>query len=117
MHGTLVRRYAGAWLTLAALFFAGGARAQDASPTPSPTPTPQAATSGPQPVAEEVVVSATKIQEDVVDVPHSVSVVHGEELRRRGTRTLADALQDVVGIDTGNGSDNGPASRTSACMA
>ena len=108
MHGTLVRRYAGAWLTLAALFFAGAARAQDASPTPSPTPTPQAATSGPQPVAEEVVVSATKIQEDVVDVPHSVSVVHGEELRRRGTRTLADALQDVVGIDTGNGSDNGP---------
>ena len=108
MHGTLVRRYAGAWLTLAALFFAGAARAQDASPTPSPTPTPQAAAPGPQPVAEEVVVSATKIQEDVVDVPHSVSVVHGEELRRRGTRTLADALQDVVGIDTGNGSDNGP---------
>jgi len=108
MNGTLVRRCAGAWLTLAALFFAGGALAQDVSPTPSPTPTPSAAAPGPPPVAEEVVVSATKIQEDVVDVPHSVSVVHGEELRRRGTRTLADALQDVVGIDTGNGSDNGP---------
>ena len=52
--------------------------------------------------------SATKVSEEILEVPNAVSVVSGEELRRRGTRTLADALQDVVGVDTGNGSDNGP---------
>jgi len=57
---------------------------------------------------EKVVVSATKAPEDPVNVPGAVSVVTGEELRRRGARTVADALQDVVGLDTANGSDNGP---------
>jgi iron complex outermembrane recepter protein len=55
----------------------------------------------------EVVVSATRTATRQVDVPASTSVVTGEELRRRGTRTLAEALQDVVGLDTGEGSDNG----------
>jgi len=34
-------------------------------------------------------------------------VIRGDDLRRRGTRTLAEALQNVVGLDTGEGSDNG----------
>jgi outer membrane receptor protein involved in Fe transport len=103
-NGAGARFHVRARLVFASLFFAAAAgRAQTPSPTPSPTPTPAA-----QKVQEQVVVSATKIEEPTVDVPNSVSVVSGEELRRRGTRTLADALQDVVGIDTGNGSDNGP---------
>ena len=109
MNGTTVRRYAGALLTSTCIFGAGVARAQ--SPTPTPTPaaaSAPAAVATPEPVKENVVVSATKVEEDIVDVPASVSVVRGEELRRRGTRTLAQALQDVVGIDTGEGSDNGP---------
>ncbi|MDQ2970587.1 MAG: TonB-dependent receptor [Acidobacteriota bacterium] len=71
---------------------------QKVAPTPSPTPV----------VREEIVVSATKGPEDPADVPASVSTVSGDELRRRGVRTIAEALQDVVGVDTGNGSDNGP---------
>ena len=55
----------------------------------------------------EIVVSATRTVRDQRDVPNATSVVTGAELRRRGTRTLADALQDVVGLDTGDGSDNG----------
>ncbi len=58
--------------------------------------------------AVEVVVSATKMPEDPVDVAAPVSVVTGEELRRQGARTVAEAIQDVVGVDTANGSDNGP---------
>jgi iron complex outermembrane recepter protein len=54
-----------------------------------------------------IVVSATRTPKDPAEVPNAVSIVSGEELRRRGTRTLAQALQDVVGIDTGEGSDNG----------
>jgi hypothetical protein len=33
-------------------------------------------------------------------------VITRDQLKRRGA-TLADALQDVVGLDTGEGSDNG----------
>jgi iron complex outermembrane receptor protein len=54
-----------------------------------------------------MVVSATKSPEDALDIPAPVSVVSGDELRRRGAKTVAEALQDVAGIDTGNGSDNG----------
>ena len=59
------------------------------------------------PAKYEIVVSATKTKQDVINVPNAASVVSGAELRRRGTRTLADALQDIVGLDTADGSDNG----------
>lgn len=55
----------------------------------------------------EIVVSATRTPRDQVDVPNATAVVTGQELRRRGTRTLAEALQDIIGLDTGEGSDNG----------
>ena len=57
--------------------------------------------------ATTIVVSATKAEEDALDVAAPVSVVSGDELRRHGTKTVAEALQDVAGLDTGNGSDNG----------
>src|SRR6266852_2608513 len=57
--------------------------------------------------SESVVVSATKVPEDPVEISNAVSVVTGEEIRRRGARTLAEALQNVTGLDTGSGSDNG----------
>ena len=58
-------------------------------------------------VAATMVVSATKSPEDALDVAAPVSVISGDELRRRGAKTVADALQDVAGLDTGSGSDNG----------
>jgi outer membrane receptor protein involved in Fe transport len=95
----LQRAWAAAGLLL---FFAGASDATAQSPAPTPAPTPVSRTT------EQVVVSATKAPEDPVNVPGAVSVVTGEELRRRGARTVADALQDVAGLDTANGSDNGP---------
>ncbi|HEX9305219.1 MAG TPA: TonB-dependent receptor [Thermoanaerobaculia bacterium] len=76
------------------------ALAQDSTTLPAPQPTPA-------PVTENVVVSATRGPEIETEIPGQATVVTGEELRRRNARTLADALQDVVGLDTGNGSDNG----------
>ncbi len=55
----------------------------------------------------EVVVSATRTPRKQVDLPNATAVVTGAELRRRGVRTLAEALQGVAGLDTGEGSDNG----------
>src|ERR1041385_5791694 len=56
----------------------------------------------------EVVVSATRSAKDPVQVANATAVVRGDQLRRTGARTLAEALQNVVGIDAGDGSDNGP---------
>src|SRR5437867_4049308 len=56
---------------------------------------------------KEIVVSATKTPQQEANVPNATAVISGAELRRRGTQTLADAIQDIVGLDSGNGSDNG----------
>jgi iron complex outermembrane receptor protein len=90
------RRTAGVFVALA---LAAAARGQ--TPAPSPTPTPV-------PVHEDVVVSATRGSEIETEIPGEVTVITGEELRRKNVFNLADALQDVVGLDTGMGSDNGP---------
>ncbi len=108
-----LRRIAGAWWIVLGIAGASGLSGQAAPtpvPTPSPTPAvaPAAARQQVAPVNEEVVVSATKMAQDPIDISGDITVVSGEELRRRGTTTLAQALQDVVGLDTGDGSDNGP---------
>ena len=77
------------------------AGAQTPSPTPVPSPTPP-------PVSESVVVSATRGAEMETEIPGDVTVITGDELRQKNVTNLADALQDVVGLDTGMGSDNGP---------
>jgi len=70
----------------------------------APPPPPPAA---PPPVDETVVVSATQTPEIEAEIPGNVTVVTGDELRRRNVHDLATAIQDVVGMDTGIGSDNG----------
>jgi iron complex outermembrane receptor protein len=57
----------------------------------------------------EVLVSATRRSADPINVPNGASVISGAELRGSGARTVADAIGNVVGLDTGDGSDNGPA--------
>jgi outer membrane receptor protein involved in Fe transport len=56
---------------------------------------------------EQVVVSATRGAAIETEIPGQATVIRGEDLRRENVKTLADALQDVVGLDTGLGSDNG----------
>jgi outer membrane receptor protein involved in Fe transport len=89
-------------LVSASFLAAGALRAQQPQPgTPSPQTTPA-------PVNENVVVSATRGSEIETEIPGDVTVITGDELRQRNVKNLADALQDVVGLDTGMGSDNGP---------
>lgn len=96
-------------LVLVALCALSALRALPASAQQTPTPTP-APTLTPTPavaVQEDVVVSAARGPEIETEIPGEATVISGERLRRENVRTLADALQDVVGIDTGLGSDNG----------
>lgn len=54
-----------------------------------------------------LVVSGTRTLRDAIDVPATIDVVRGETLRRRGARTLADALQNITGVDLADGADGG----------
>src|SRR5215831_9275738 len=85
-----------------ALCFVTARSAVGQTPTPPPTPTPT-----PPSVQENVVVSATRGATIETEIPGQATVVTGDELRRTNSRTVAEALQDVLGIDTGEGSDNG----------
>ena len=93
------------FLTAAGILIAPRAVAQNTQETKSENAAPQP--QSPPPVQEKVVVSASRTPEIETEIPGQATVVTGEELRRRNARTLADALQDVVGLDTGGGSDNG----------
>ena len=105
MNWSHLRRIVGASLMIASFAGKHPLVAQSATPSPTPVPTPAAAQI--EPVNEEVVVSATKMAQDPLEVAADVTVVSGDELRRRGAKTIAEALQDVAGLDTGSGSDNG----------
>jgi iron complex outermembrane recepter protein len=89
-------------LAPAALLFALVPFASAQAPAPSPTPQP-----GAPAVNESVIVSADRGPETELEIPGEATVVTGEQLRQRGVTNLADGIQDVMGIDTGMGSDNG----------
>jgi outer membrane receptor protein involved in Fe transport len=63
------------------------------------SPTPRA--------SEQIVVTATKLPEDEIDLPADTTVITGDELRSRGARTLADALATAEGVEAFEGSDQG----------
>ncbi|MBI3552995.1 MAG: Plug domain-containing protein [Elusimicrobia bacterium] len=77
------------WLVLALLLAAPPCRAAEAEQEP-------------------IVITATRISEDVAQVPAAVTVIGGEELRDRGATDLGGALSLVSGVDIAAGSDSGP---------
>ena len=42
--------------------------------------------------------SASRYKQDISDAPASVTIISGEQMRRYGYRTLADALRSVMGF-------------------
>src|SRR6266478_4768402 len=57
----------------------------------------------------EVQITATRLSEAIDYVPASLTVIHGEDLRRLGASDLRTALATVAGIDAPPGGDAGPA--------
>ena len=67
-------------------------------------------TSGwPQSHLDTVQVTATRFGEQAQEVPMSISVVRGEELRARGATDLRTALSTLGGVSVAMGGDRGPA--------
>jgi vitamin B12 transporter len=86
-------RWAAAALVAGAIVsVAGVTRAGEAAPAGEPT-------AGEEPIrTEPVVVTATRIEQPVSQVGSSVTVIQGEDLRRRGVEFLPDALREVPGL-------------------
>jgi iron complex outermembrane receptor protein len=59
------------------------------------------------PASEQIVVSATKLPEEPIDLPADTTVISGEEIRARGAGSLADALATAEGVEAFEGSDQG----------
>ncbi|MFN7975224.1 MAG: TonB-dependent receptor [Acidobacteriota bacterium] len=60
--------------------------------------------------SEYVEVTATRVEEEIEDVPASISVITGQELEDRGATDLRSALALLAGVDIAPGGDGGPAS-------
>ncbi len=61
--------------------------------------------------AREVVVTATRTEREVFDVPSSVSVVTKQEMEREPQSTIAQHLQDIPGVEVSDGGMGGGAKR------
>jgi outer membrane receptor for ferrienterochelin and colicins len=76
-----------------AVFLAGAAHAQTNPPEPIPL------------TLEDVVVTASGFEQRVEDAPASITVIDGEDLRRKSYRDLGDAVRDVEGVTVNGGAN------------
>ncbi|MFP3869415.1 MAG: TonB-dependent receptor [Syntrophobacteria bacterium] len=60
-----------------------------------------------EPVLEQVVVTATRYEEQTEKIPASVSVITAEDIEATTARTVPDVLKDVVGIEVKDWLGNG----------
>lgn len=56
---------------------------------------------------DEVVVSATKVDKNLLDVPASISIITKEDIARKNAKTIGDALSDVPGVELTNDGTQG----------
>ena len=75
-------------------------------------PARESAASGPV-TGRPVVVTATRTEREVFEVPSSVSVVTGRQMEREPRTTIAEQLQDIPGVQVSDGGMGGGAKRVS----
>ena len=90
-------------LSTIAIVVAAALPAHAQAPAPSPSPAPGTR-------SEYVEVVATRIPELAEEVPMSVEVITGDDLRDWGATDLRSALALATGVDVAPGGDAGPAS-------
>ncbi|HDS1735911.1 TonB-dependent receptor [Pseudomonas sp. BP8] len=74
-----------------AVLLASAAQAQSNEPVPL--------------VLEDMVVTAAGFEQRVEDAPASITVIEGEDLRRKSYRDLGDAVRDVEGVTVNGGAN------------
>ncbi|MEP9357454.1 TonB-dependent receptor [Sphingomonas sp. KR3-1] len=88
--------------TALTLFLATPAFAQTSTPTPSPTPAPTADDQGYQ-SANEIVVTATRRNETVQDVPIAITAIGAAELQNAGVDNIRDLEQLAPSVQSSTG--------------
>ena len=58
--------------------------------------------------ADDVYVTATRVEKELQDVPMSVSVMTSEDIKRSPARTIGELLQDVPGVEIRNSGSSIP---------
>jgi len=104
-------RFRIAFFSAAATVAAAAFGQQDPSPAATASASPPATA-----VAESIQVTATRIPEEILDLPASVTVIPGVELEERGVTDLAGALALAAGVSIAPGGDGGPASSVPELM-
>lgn len=93
-----------AMLASAAIFTLGSAPAlaQDAPPAgdqlPAEQPVPQDDRSATDTDDAEIIITAQKREERILDIPQSVTVVSGDTLERQGANTFEEYLNEIPGL-------------------
>ena len=57
--------------------------------------------------ADDVYVTATRVEKELQDVPMSVSVMTSEDIKRSPARTIGELLQDIPGVEINNSGGQG----------
>ena len=81
------------WVALAAALVCASVGAQEGATTATAT------------TLSEVVVSAAGFEQDIKEAPASITVISREQLQEKRVSNLAQALEDVEGVDVGAGTD------------
>lgn len=89
------RRSAGVLFALASLSWAGAAGAQDQPRDPQKKDLTELSI---EELSQLTVTSVSKKGESLQDAPAAVTVIRGEDIRRTGVRSLAEALRMVPGV-------------------
>ena len=58
-------------------------------------------------VTPPVVVTATRVEKDLMEVPASVTVMTAEDVRHSGARTVGELVEDVAGVQINNDGSQG----------
>ncbi len=56
---------------------------------------------------DEVKVTASRVEQEMLDVPMSVSVITQEDIKRKQARTIGDLLADIPGVQVNNDGSQG----------
>jgi vitamin B12 transporter len=94
-----MKRFVGVFVILSLLILPGFSQAQEEEKAKESVAT-----------LEEVVVTASRVEEPLKYAPDSVTVVTGEEMKKKGKRTVIDVLRDVPGISVAQNSSFGGSS-------
>ncbi len=92
-------------IAIAGIALASPVFAQDAPPTAAPAAAPEEARSG----VEEIIITSTKRDQNIQDVPIAVSAFTGEDLLNRGIDEVEE-LEEIspsIQINTSNSASNG----------